>query len=182
MVKLLLNLVVVFFVISCSEKNVEEVLNDKIQQSLILNEYAPKGVLLNESNEPSDWIELKNISTNKILVDENEWSITDDINEPAKYYLPKMEVDAGKFIIIWCDKGISTAESLHSNFKLSGNGERIALFQNGNLVDQVIFDQDVKKGYSYGRGLQDKDIWMTFEEPTPGKPNALLDYYAKSLE
>lgn len=183
MMNYILIAVVVFGLSSCvdSNSNLED-LKQEANPTLIINEYAPKGVLVNANNESSDWIELKNNSSKNLIIGEQEWSLTDDINHVDKFYLPKMEIDAGEYILIWCDKAEGIDDNLHANFKLSGNGERIALFRNGIRIDQVIFDQDVKKGVSYGRSLSDNDKWLTFEKPTPGEANLLFDYYAKSME
>lgn len=86
----------------------------------------------------SDWIELYNSSEQSVdiggyklsdTVDEALWTIPDGTVIPAKGYM-----------IFWADEEDTTLENFHTNFKLSGKGEAVALFdREGQLVDSLVF-------------------------------------------
>ena len=64
---------------------------------------------------------------------------------------------------------------LHANFKLSGDGEELGLFNTlaaGNTdIDSLTFGSQ-SDDISYGRYPDGVDNWITFSIPTPGSTNA----------
>ena len=60
---------------------------------------------------------------------------------------------------------------LHTNFKLSADGESLYLTQaSGALADSVRFGA-LQLNYSYGRSLANPAVWAAFMASTPGKEN-----------
>ena len=61
---------------------------------------------------------------------------------------------------------------LHTNFKLSADGESLVLTDpQGNLVDQISFPT-LRSDISFGRIPDGENSWLLFSEATPGKINS----------
>jgi hypothetical protein len=155
--------------------------NSDYEVELLINEFSPKSELLNELGEEADWIELYNNSDHPVEINAFTWSLTDDENEPERYVLPDTIIPVGGHLLIWCDEALSEDGFLHAGFKLKGNGETIYLFKNGELADEITYDDEVKKSCSYGRSQDGSEDWKKFKEPTPGASNSLLEHYAETL-
>jgi len=86
------------------------------------------GELLDEDDESSDWIEIYNPTDQ--AVDLGGWHLTDDPDELAKWSFPAgVVLRPGAFMVVFAsgkDRGQAVA-ALHTNFKLSGQGEYLAL-------------------------------------------------------
>ena len=73
--------------------------------------------------------------------------------------------------MVWCDDRDIVLTAIHANFKLSGNGEEVGLFdQNLNLVNSLIFDE-LSDDISFGRKPDGSETCFYFAEPTPNNPN-----------
>ncbi|MBK7129515.1 MAG: lamin tail domain-containing protein [Crocinitomicaceae bacterium] len=186
--KSLIVVLVSLLIVSCSEELRERSHlvsmpdeNSDESLSLVINEYSPKGILQNENGESADWVELYNASSETIHLSNEEWTLSDDKDNPTRFVLPDTMLNPGDFLLIWCD-GLPENGTNHAPFKLSGNGERISLYHHEVLVDEVTYDQDVKKAYSYGRTSDGSNEWSTFSKPSPGVTNRSFDHYAESVE
>ena len=157
--------------------------NDFIEVSdLQINEYAPKSSSLNEFDEKADWIELYNPTDVELIISTESWSLSDNENQPEKYFILACSIPAKGHLVIWCDGLDLIKRDFHANFKLSGHGENIGLYHNGNLIDEIVFDDEVKKNVSYGR-INDGDLnWRLFESPSPGTSNQSPDNYAETIK
>lgn len=115
----------------------------------------------------ADWVELYNAGPDD--VDLGGYCLTDNLSSPTKYALPEGTViEAGGYLLVWCD---GNATGLHTSFKLSADGERVALYSpEAELVDSVSFDVQYLD-VSYGRRLDDTQRWAFFSTPTPGAVN-----------
>lgn len=156
--------------------------NTELQSKLIINEYSPKSNTLNEFDEESDWIELYNSSDSVLEIEENSWSISDDRLDSDKYFIPACSIPSNGHLVIWCDGKNRQERDFHSNFKLSGNGEEIGLYYNGSLMDEITFEDDVKKNVSYGRINDGDEYWTLFKSPSPGTSNQSSDNYAEAIK
>lgn len=85
------------------------------------------GGLLDEDGEASDWIEIHNRGDSP--ADLTGWSLTDDTADLDKWVFPATTIPVdGRLIVFASDKDRATPDSaLHTNFKLSGDGEYLAL-------------------------------------------------------
>jgi len=115
----------------------------------------------------SDWIEIYNPGEED--VDLGNFTLTDDIRNPVRWSIPLGTVaPAGGYILFWADGRDS---GLHSNFRLSRDGEEVALYNpEGQLVDMVRFG-DQTEDVSYGRMTNVAAEWAFFQLPTPGRMN-----------
>ena len=122
----------------------------------------------------ADWIELYNAEQADVNL--GGWSVTDNLGKPKKYILPDgISIKAGGYLLIWCD---DLGSGLHTNFKLSADGEEVGLFDaDGNMVDDMTF------GPQYGDisfGRDSTGMAVFFITPTPGAANTTPGYTGRS--
>jgi hypothetical protein len=115
----------------------------------------------------ADWIEIFN--PGQTAVDLSGYTLTDDIRDPVKWSIPAGTLlPAGGYLLFWAD---GRDQGLHSNFRLSRDGEEVALYNpDGLLVDWVRFGDQTADG-SYGRSTDGAPEWAFFQQPTPGHMN-----------
>ena len=125
--------------------------------------------VVDEEGKTEDWFEL--YYGGESFINLSDYYITDDITEPFKYALPSKTVGPNSFHLFWADSDESDSAN-HVNFKLSGAGEELALFNaDGALVDWIEFGAQISD-ISYGRKLDGLDEWVQFNSPTPGASNS----------
>jgi hypothetical protein len=93
---------------------------------------------LDENGDPSDWIELYAPCGSGVNLD--GWYLTDDPTSPTKWRFPAVQLARGEFLVVFASgKNRSVAGSeLHTNFKLSQEGEYLALVRpDGTTVAQA---------------------------------------------
>ncbi|HKX63221.1 MAG TPA: lamin tail domain-containing protein, partial [Verrucomicrobiae bacterium] len=141
-----------------------------------INEIATANLngLRDEDNEAQDWVELFNTSSNAVSL--AGWGLTDDEDEPTKWVFPAVSIGARGYLVIFCsgkDRKPTTAGSrLHTNFKLTADGEFLGLF-NAEIPRELISSfapyPNQRNNYSYGYDPQDQLRY--FQTPTPGTAN-----------
>lgn len=129
--------------------------------------------LQEEDGEYYDWIELCNQSDQP--VDISGYGLTDNAGNPAKWRLPQMTLNPGQYITVLASGAAGNEEIkknyIHTNFKLSADGEVLALFDaNGVLQDKYNLSY-LPYGVSVGR-MQGQNPLFYFEKPTPGTANS----------
>ncbi|MFW6153853.1 MAG: lamin tail domain-containing protein [Planctomycetota bacterium] len=107
---------------------------------LIINEFMASNAeySVDEDGDSSDWIELWNDADD--AVDLTGWYLTDDPDNLLKWAFPTQMLDANGYLLVFAsDKDRAVAgEELHTNFKLSADGEYLALaHEDGELVSVV---------------------------------------------
>ena len=120
------------------------------QDAIVINEVMASNAstAADENGQFEDWIELYNAGTNN--VDLQGWYLSDTPFEPTKWEMPGGTIMApGTYMIVWADEDQSQG-SMHANFKLSGSGESVLLYDADTLlVDHVDFDEQVTdQGYA----------------------------------
>ena len=140
------------------------------------------GPLADEDGEESDWIEIANLG--ELPGDLEGWYLTDDRLNLTKWQFPRFEVADGGFGIVFAsDKDrVGPGGEVHTNFKLSLEGEYLALVE----PDGVTIHSEFAPAYP----IQQTAIsWGTtangegyFLEPTPGVANAELSAQAFVVE
>ena len=139
---------------------------------LIINEFIADNSSCNldpDYNNFSDWIEIFNSGTNAVSLD--GYYLTDDLTDTNKWSFPSgAEIDPDNFLLVWADN-MDTKSALHSNFKLSGDGEEIGLYNSsGELIDSIIYPQQAPN-VSFGRETGIFSNLVYFAQPTPLAPN-----------
>lgn len=138
-----------------------------------------KGVK-DSAGEREDWIELCN--TSRSVVSVAGFYLTDDLDRPTKWKIPTgTAIAGGGTLLIWADEDQQQG-SLHANFKLSSNGETLALFapDGETMLDEISFGPQ-QPDVSAGRVDDRADApWVRFSIPTPGALNAFSACGARS--
>ena len=85
---------------------------------------------------------LHNRTENKI--DLSGWYLSDNEDNPRKWQFPNgSSINPGAYLVIWADEDEedSSLGELHTNFKLSSDGEPLSLIssdEEGNLIMEMI--------------------------------------------
>jgi hypothetical protein len=110
------------------------------EKFVVINELVAKNktTATDEAGQYDDWIELYNTSATTISLD--GWNITDNQFNVTKFTIPAgTSIGPNEYLIIWADEDSGQGD-LHANFKLSGDGESLILFNSSNEeVDQMSF-------------------------------------------
>jgi len=141
---------------------------------IIINELLAKNNSTNtdDSGEYDDWVELYNPTSQDIFL--SGMYLTDSPKNLTKWQFPfgGVAIAANGFLLVWCD--IDTDQmGIHSNFKLDGDGEFIALVASdgATIIDSLSFGAQ-SIDISYGRNPNGENSWQYFSEPTPGFSNS----------
>ena len=127
--------------------------------------------LADEDGDYSDWIEIYNPGVSAINL--YNWSLTDDPAELNKWQFPSATINAGSYLIVFAsDKNRKNANGqFHTNFKLSGSGEYLALVESDMKTISYSYGQAYpaqQEDVSYGL-LNGINVFLT--TPTPGTSN-----------
>jgi len=123
--------------------------------------------------ENEDWIELYNRGDTPI--DLGGMYLTDDPSTPKRWRIPEATmIDPGSYLLIWADND-EADPGLHASFKLSADGEEVALFDTDGLtlIDSVQFGEQTED-VSYGRSPNATGPWRRLTLVTPGMANIAI--------
>lgn len=136
--------------------------------SLYINEFLASG------SNSEDWVELYNCGDND--VDLENYYLTDNSSELTKWKFPtSVTIKSKEFLIIWLDDQDNvTGSELHTNFKLSKDGEEIILVDTDGttVIDSITFPKQTKD-ISTGRFPDGCSDIFIFNQPTPNYSNSL---------
>jgi hypothetical protein len=94
------------------------------------------GVLQDGYGDFSDWIEISNLGDAPL--DLAGWHLTDDPTDLTKWTFPSRNLDVGEFLVVFASNNFPNVAdpegNLHASFKLSANGEYLALVDPGLSV------------------------------------------------
>ncbi|HUT25414.1 MAG TPA: carbohydrate-binding domain-containing protein, partial [Sumerlaeia bacterium] len=131
----------------------------------------PSGGLCSQAPEFSDWVELHNPTAQTVSL--RGWSLTDDRATPGKWVFPDVALGPGGYLVVFAsgESGAAGPE-LHANFKLDGDGEYLALYDD-SLPRRLVFEfpsgfPRQSPFYSWGRT---GDSYGYLDPPTPGRAN-----------
>ncbi len=121
------------------------------EPGLVINELMPVNstYITDQNGQYDDWIELYNNQDDDI--DLSGYFLSDSKSNPTKWSFPDSTVIAGKsYLIIWAD-GDTLQQGLHTNYKLSSEGETVVLSDPELFkIDQVKFEANILQR-SYAR-------------------------------
>ncbi|MBN2507311.1 MAG: CotH kinase family protein [Verrucomicrobia bacterium] len=130
--------------------------------------------LRDEDGDDSDWIELRN--GGGTAADLGGWHLTDNPTNLNKWKFPEgVRLEPGGYVVVFAsekNRRVATNE-LHTNFKLSGGGEFLALVEpDGVRVADAFAPMfpALPADISYGSSL-DGTQRVYFTLPTPRRPN-----------
>ncbi len=96
---------------------------------VVINEFMAANAtgLADEDGDHSDWIELYNQGA--VAVDLEGWCLTDDAADPAKWRFPPITIESGGHLLVFASgkDRRDPAAPLHTGFRLSADGEYLAL-------------------------------------------------------
>lgn len=145
--------------------------NNPDAENLVINEFLALNSSINtdEAGEYEDWLEIYNPSD--VTIDLSGLYLTDHSDNLDKWQIPEnIILPAGEYILFWCDEDQEQG-ALHTNFKLSGDGEFIALTNTDgfSVIDSLSFPAQTSD-ISYGRSPDGADYW-SYMPPTPSAAN-----------
>ncbi|MBN2001626.1 hypothetical protein EH223_12660, partial [candidate division KSB1 bacterium] len=143
--------------------------------SVVFNEIvaANNTNIADKNGDFSDWLELYNETFSAVNL--AGFYLSDDAEEPQKWTFPDVTLQPGAFLLIWCSgKDISDSE-LHTNFKLSREGETVLLSSTtGMIVDSLSFPA-LPADMSYGRYPDGSVNFVISENPSPAAANSFSE-------
>lgn len=153
----------------------EFILDELTPKRLYIHEFLADNetVFADEFGEFDDWIEIYNPSENPKNL--KYFYLTDDLDQPMKWALPDTTIPGFGSLLIWAD-GQPEQGKLHTNFKLSADGEAVGLFFEEHVVDAIEFGAQIED-VSFGRSTNDERNWQTLNFPTPGEDEIALEYH-----
>ncbi|HEY5915517.1 MAG TPA: lamin tail domain-containing protein, partial [Verrucomicrobiae bacterium] len=132
---------------------------------VVLSEFQASniGTLRDDDGDTSDWIEIANVST--VSVDLAGWYLTDDPDRLKKWQFPSTNLAGGQFLIVFAsnkDHRVPGAP-LHTNFKLSADGEYLALVKPDGVTLATAYAPAYPPqvdGLSYGLPLSSQTLTL----------------------
>ena len=149
-------------------KKEDEVIDNSM--SIVINELMPKNSQYgsDQNGQFDDWIELYNLSAEDLNI--SGYYLTDSKKELTKWKFPEGTIlEKNGYLIVWADSD-TTQVGLHTNYKLSAEGENVVLLS----PDQVIIDlveyptTTLEQAYARKPNGTGSFQWTT---PTFNKPN-----------
>ena len=155
----------------------------------LINEFLAinAGPVVDEDGAEEDWIEI--VNTAGSLSNLEGWYLTDDATDLTKWQFPETILSGGEFLLVFASgKDRATPESeLHTNFKLGGEGEFLALVEPDGITVHHGFTPTypaqvaaISFGLVTGGGAAGY-----FNNPTPLAPNdaaAVTSFIAEDVE
>jgi len=124
-----------------------------------------------EFGDYSDWIELYNYGTSSIWL--GDITITDNLSNSDKWYLPNVNIQPGEFMLFWADGNTSKGND-HLPFKLNRDGEEIGIFTSKKFIDGYNISR-ISKDKTLGYYPNAKGLPVELNTPTPGASNIKTD-------
>ncbi|MFW6155309.1 MAG: lamin tail domain-containing protein [Planctomycetota bacterium] len=142
-----------------------------LSASVVINEFQAINdtTLADEDGDYADWIELHNPTTSAVNLD--GWHLTDDVADPYRWTFPAISLPGGGYIMVYASDKDRTGDELHTNFKLTGDGEYLALTDADGAVVHAYDPQFPVQMADFSYGLHEGEEHY-FHVPTPGAPNA----------
>lgn len=147
---------------------------EEIVNYVIINEYMTSNTftVYDCESDYGDWVELFN--TGSQAVDLGGYGLTDNDENPFKYVFPDgASIEAGQYLLVWCDGKNKTDESgaFHTNFSLGREDAVISLYRPENLLACTIavipnMPDNISCGLAEGESEP-----KLFARPTPGRKN-----------
>jgi hypothetical protein len=167
-------LLIIIFIVSIN--------TEVLAQKIIINEImaSNQATIPDSDSDFEDWIELKNISDQSVNL--SGYYLSDKTDELSRWqFNPNQDfiIEPGGLLLIWADDETDEGQ-LHTNFKLSNNGETISLVgtDGTEIIDQLQYPQ-LMTDISYGRNINNQSQLLYFLFPTPEQENSfgLSSYY-----
>ncbi len=150
--------------------------------SLVITEFMASNseILVDGNGDYPDWIEIHNPTTSTISV--AGCYLTDATDDLTKWIFPSVSaatIAANGYLVVFASGNAEDAGTyvdslgyVHTNFKLSADGENVLLVNTGGLtiISSYVSFPEQLKDVSYGTASDGTTIGY-FATPTPGKAN-----------
>ena len=141
-----------------------------LQASPVITEFLASNAtgITDENGDTSDWIEIHNPDTEAISL--ANWSLTDDTTNLTKWTLPDVNIAAGEYLVVFASNKDRTipGNELHTNFKLSSEGEYLALVSPSFAPSSEFQFPPQDTDFSYGTSTISTNIVLVTES-SPAK-------------
>ena len=144
--------------------------------SLVINEFLAvnNSILADENGDFSDWIEIYNGSTN--TVDLDGWFLTDNADNLDKWRIPNVSLSTGEYLVVFASNKDrdNPASELHTDFRLSGGGEFLALVEPDHATVHHAYSPEYPnqvEDVSFGISTNTLGDLRYFATPSPGTEN-----------
>lgn len=130
-------LLLITFLLGFTACNEEDPITPEVPR-VVINELLPKNSQFgsDEDGEFDDWIELFNPADED--QDISGYYLSDSKKNPTKWQIPDGTIiEKMGYLIVWCD-GDSTRAGLHTNYKLSADGENVVLLDAEQQVIEIV--------------------------------------------
>ena len=117
-----------------------------------------------------DWVELKNVSEDKVEL--KDYFLSDDHKDMHRLRLPEMLLEPGESVVVVCEEegsGNVIDGVIYAPFSLSAEGDRLYLCSESALIDYMYLPA-VPLDKSYGR-RDGENGFFYFDSPSPGRDN-----------
>ena len=136
----------------------------RINEVMTVNTTGPT----DQAGERDSWLEITNLGPGKVNL--AGVYLTDDANKPTKWALPAIDVNDGRFLVIWLD-GEPGEGASHASFTVKNGTGRLYLYGAGAvLIDSVTFAA-LGANQAWGRFPDGTGQWKVMDSPTPGTAN-----------
>ena len=123
-----------------------------INKSIVINEVLPKNSQngADQDGEYDDWIEIYNLANEDF--DISGFYLSDSKKNPTKWKFPQgTTINANGYLIVWADEDSTHVSGMHTNYKLSADGENVVLLSpTQEVIDLVEYPATVLE-QSYAR-------------------------------
>ena len=139
---------------------------------VVINEVCSdnESIILDEFGESSDWIELYNAGDDMVQL--SGWYLSDEGDNLTKWRFPEVGISPKGYLLIFASDTGAGSHDLHTNFRLSANGESLYLSDaNQTLIQELTF-QAIAEDFSYGLIGNE---YVFFGTPTPNAENINAD-------
>lgn len=139
----------------------------------MIHEFAafPDERVLDEDEEAVDWLECFNRSDAPVSL--AGWRLSDDSEDLGKWEFPELTLAPGAYFLVYAS-GKDRREasgSLHTNFRLGGSGEFLALSRPDGAVVHAFAPQFPRQREGFSYGISSEGDYRYFSEPAPGEAN-----------
>jgi len=165
-------------------------------ETVVINEFMAsngssepieQGELMDEDGDSVDWIELQN--TTDQAIDISGWYLTDDASDLTQWQFPAgLVLEPGQLQIVFASGKDRFEPFLHTNFKLSSEGEYIGLVQSdGQTLVHEYAPQYPDQVSDVSYGLAEREVSLVHPDTAlayhiPGPEDAGLDWKSPDFE
>lgn len=147
--------------------------------AVVINEIVAENQtgLVDEDQDPEDWIELWNRGTEPVNL--SGWSLSVDREEEGQWVFPQTILAPGGHLLVWASgkdrREPVGGKRLHANFKLNVNGDTLRLFGPElprTLLDELVYPEQ-SPDHAYSRlPINGGTVWQYHANPTPALHNS----------